>query len=196
MTEDKLAAYREKRDFTNTPEPAGDADLVSEEPVFVVQKHQARSLHYDVRLEVEGVLKSWAVPKGPSMITRNRRLAIPTEDHPLEYVNFESNIPEKEYGAGAVMLWDRGTYENISTDKAGNPVSMAEAVAQGHLSVMLHGEKLRGGFALHHTGSRRGREQWIMIKMSDETANPDTDPVDEQNRSVLTGRTLEEIKGE
>lgn len=190
----KLNAYQAKRDFDRTPEPTGGARGPSEQPIFCVQKHQASSLHYDFRLKVDGVLVSWAVPKGPSMITRNRRLAIRTEDHPLEYADFEGAIPAEEYGGGTVMLWDVGTYENISTDKAGDAVTMAEAVEQGHLSVNLDGHKLRGGFALHHTRTIRGRDQWIMIKMADDLANPESDPVDEEPaRSAKSGRTMEEI---
>jgi DNA ligase D-like protein (predicted 3'-phosphoesterase) len=136
--EDPLSRYRRKRHLEKTPEPAGGARPGGGEPVFVVQKHAARTLHYDFRLEVDGVLKSWAVPKGPSLNPRDKRLAVPTEDHPLEYADFEGVIPEGEYGAGTVMVWDLGTFENV-TEKKGVPVPLAEAVAHGHVKVILKG---------------------------------------------------------
>jgi len=193
---DTLQKYREKRDFGRTPEPAGGDRQASERPIFVIQKHAARRLHYDMRLEVDGVLKSWAVPKGPSTNTRDRRLAVPTEDHPLEYAGFEGVIPEGEYGGGTVMLWDRGTYRNLRVEKEGAAaVSMAQALEEGMVEVWLEGEKLRGGFALIRTG--RGEDaRWLLVKMKDEQADPERDPVRDEPRSVLTGRTLEEIAAE
>ncbi len=188
---DSLKTYQEKRRFGKTPEPAGGERPASEAPRFVVQKHAARSLHYDFRLEVEGVLKSWAVPKGPSLNPKDKRLAVPTEDHPLEYADFEGVIPEGEYGAGTVMVWDTGTYRNI-TEKKGQPVPMAEAVPHGHVKVWLEGEKLRGGFALTRF-KKSPDEAWLLVKADDEAADPGRDIQAEEADSALTGRSLEEI---
>ncbi len=130
---EQLGEYRTKRDFARTPEPTGNGpQTAGEAPIFVVQKHAARTLHYDFRLEIDGVLKSWAVPKGPSLDPKEKRLAVPTEDHPLEYADFEGVIPEGEYGAGTVLVWDIGSFRNL-TAKKGKPVSLADAVAHGHL---------------------------------------------------------------
>jgi DNA ligase D-like protein (predicted 3'-phosphoesterase) len=151
----------------------------------VVQKHAARRLHYDFRLEVEGVLRSWAVPKGPSYDPAQKRLAVPTEDHPLDYEDFEGVIPAKQYGAGTVIVWDRGTYRNLSS------VPMATALADGHATFWLDGEKLKGGWAL--TRFRDGRDEaWLLVKMADEHADP-ARHVTSEDRSVLTSRTLPEV---
>lgn len=157
----------------------------------MIQKHQARQLHYDVRLEVDGVLKSWAVPKGPSMDPADRRLAMPTEDHPLEYAAFEGGIPKGEYGAGSVIVWDRGTYRNLREEKPEKEgrATMAQAVEEGMVEVWLEGEKLQGGFALIRTGDRR----WLLIKMKDTKAAPGRDVTAERPESVVSGRTLEEV---
>ncbi len=144
MTKKTLEDYTAKRDFSRTPEPAGTGRRAAGAPIFVVQKHDASHLHYDFRLEVDGVLKSWAIPKGPSTDPREKRLAVPTEDHPLEYAGFEGVIPAGEYGAGTVMVWDTGSFRNI-TEKKGAPVPLAEAVAHGHVKVWLEGQKLKGG---------------------------------------------------
>jgi DNA ligase D-like protein (predicted 3'-phosphoesterase) len=191
MGKKDLQAYQGKRDFRCTPEPAGGARRASREPIFVVQKHDAKRLHYDFRLEVDGVLKSWAVPKGPSLDPREKRLAVPTEDHPLEYAAFEGVIPAGEYGAGTVLVWDTGPYRNL-TEKKGTPMSMAEAVAHGHLKVWLRGRKLRGGYAL--TRFKTGRdESWLLVKADDEEADAGRDPLGTEPASVLSGRTLEDI---
>jgi DNA ligase D-like protein (predicted 3'-phosphoesterase) len=158
--------------------------------VFVVQKHDASRLHYDFRLEVDGVLKSWAIPKGPSMNTRDKRLAVPTEDHPLEYRNFEGIIPEGQYGAGRVIVWDTGTFRNV-TKRDGQPVPLDQAIENGQLAIWLEGKKLKGGFAL--TRIRDGKKPvWLLVKKRDEYANAG-DPATEQPASVLTGRTIEEL---
>jgi DNA ligase D-like protein (predicted 3'-phosphoesterase) len=191
---DPLQTYQEKRQFSKTPEPSGGERQASDTPVYVIQKHAARTLHYDFRLEVEGVLKSWAVPKGPSLNPKDKRLAVPTEDHPLEYADFEGVIPEGEYGAGAVMVWDFGTYRNL-TEKKGQPVSMAEAVPHGHLKVWLEGKKLRGGYALTRF-KKPPDEAWLLVKADDEAADPTTDILKKQTDSALTGRSLEEIAQE
>ncbi len=189
--QDTLKAYQEKRQFGKTPEPPGGSREASATPMFVVQKHAARTLHYDFRLEVEGVLKSWAVPKGPSLNPQDKRLAVPTEDHPLEYADFEGTIPAGEYGAGTVMVWDFGTYRNI-TEKKGESIPMAEAVAHGHVKVWLEGKKLRGGFALTRF-KKTPEEAWLLVKADDEEAAPQRNLIKEAADSALTGRTLEEI---
>jgi bifunctional non-homologous end joining protein LigD len=186
MNEDRLRTYRDKRDFAATSEPDGGR-AVSSGQIFVMQKHRARSLHYDLRLEVEGVLKSWAVPKGPSADPRDKRLAIETEDHPLEYASFEGVIPEGQYGAGAVIVWDTGLYRNI-TQKEGRSVPMAEALQNGHAAIWLEGKKLSGGYAL--TRTQRG---WILVKMKDDLADSSRDILKTLPRSVLSGRTVEEV---
>jgi DNA ligase D-like protein (predicted 3'-phosphoesterase) len=188
-----LKVYREKRHFEHTPEPAGDeARPIRKKPIFVIQKHQASTLHYDFRLEVGGVLKSWAVPKGPSTDPRIKRLAMPTEDHPLEYANFEGTIPEGEYGAGTVEVWDTGTYRNLKF-RDGQEIPPEQAIEDGHITFWLEGHKLKGGYALTRTG--RGKdERWLLVKMSDEESDDSHDPVSEQPDSALTGRSLEEIR--
>jgi len=185
-----LAEYRRKRDFARTTEPSGAAAGTRKRPrplSFVIQKHRASHLHYDLRLEWDGVLLSWAVPKGPSLDPSVKRLAMAVEDHPLEYADFEGVIPEGEYGGGTVMVWDRGTYTPEDAD-------MGPAVAKGALKFSLHGEKLQGSWALVRTG-RRGAEtsrSWLLIKHRDAAASTH-DIVTEAPRSVKTGRLLAEI---
>jgi DNA ligase D-like protein (predicted 3'-phosphoesterase) len=192
MTEpDRLRSYHRKRDFERTPEPRGERKPSPGAPIFVIQKHAARSLHYDLRLEVEGVLKSWAVPKGPSLNPRDKRLALPTEDHPMDYADFEGVIPKGEYGAGTVIVWDAGTYRNLK-ERDGDLVPMASCLEEGHLMVWLEGTKLRGGYGLVRTGKGADR-RWLLVKMADEEADRERDIVTERPESVLTGRTLEEV---
>lgn len=163
-------------------------------PVFVIQKHDASRLHYDFRLEVDGVLKSWAVPKGPSTDPSEKRLAIPTKDHPLEYADFEGHIAEGQYGAGTVMVWDKGEYRNLQAGKE-EPVSMKESLEKGHVEVWLEGEKISGGYALIRF--RDGEDpQWLLVKMDDDKADARRNPVSTEPKSVLSGRTLEEIANE
>jgi bifunctional non-homologous end joining protein LigD len=138
------------------------------EPRFVVQRHEASTTHYDLRLEASGVLKSWSVPKGPSADPRSKRLAVPTEDHPLEYASFEGEIPEGEYGAGTVTIWDSGSYENLTTDRSANEVAAPEAIERGHIKVRMHGEKLNGGYSLTRMGGG-GQERWLLVKTADKT---------------------------
>jgi DNA ligase D-like protein (predicted 3'-phosphoesterase) len=159
----------------------------------VVQKHAATRLHYDFRLQVDGVLKSWAVPKGPSMNPRDKRLAVPTEDHPLEYRHFEGIIPPGEYGAGRVIVWDTGTYRNL-TEHGGRPVPVDEAINQGHLAVWLNGRKLNGGFALTRIRDVP-KPIWLLVKKNDEYASTE-DVTVTQPASVLSGRTLEQLEEE
>ncbi len=189
---DRLETYRAKRDFTRTPEPEGGAAR-SEKPSFVVQKHAARRLHYDFRLEVQGVMPSWAVPKGPSYDPKEKRLAVHVEDHPLDYRGFEGAIPRGEYGGGSVIVWDEGTYENI-TEHKGKPVPMREAIDRGHVSVWLDGIKLRGGWSLTRTARSGDRQDtWIMVKRSDELADSSKQVVDDEPESVLSHRRVEDI---
>jgi len=157
---------------------------------FVIQKHAATTLHYDFRLEVDGVLRSWAVPKGPSTDPRERRLAVEVEDHSLAYGDFEGVIGEYSYGAGAVIVWDAGTYRNLDEDR-----SMAEALDAGHARIWLEGEKLRGGWTLHRTNAGH-KPQWLLMKRRDEGADARRNPQSTQPESVKTGRTIEEVARE
>jgi DNA ligase D-like protein (predicted 3'-phosphoesterase) len=154
-------------------------------PIFVIQKHDATSLHYDFRLEVDGVLKSWAVPKGPSTDPRDRRLAMEVEDHGIDYADFEGVIGEG-YGAGAVIVWDSGTYDNLSDEP------MGQALEHGAARVWLHGRKLRGGYTLRRWAGG-SKPKWLLIKRRDEEADARRDPVRSEPGSVLTGRTIEEV---
>jgi bifunctional non-homologous end joining protein LigD len=171
-TGESLGAYRRRRRFRRTTEQRGGREEPGRRLRFVVQQHKASRLHYDFRLEADGVLKSWAVPKGPSTDPGEKRLAVATEDHPLEYAGFEGTIPKGEYGAGTVAIWDRGTYSNL-TKQDGRRISMAEGLARGHIAFKLNGRKLKGGFALTRARGLRadgGKEQWLLVKMNDEYA--------------------------
>ena len=165
-----LDPYAAKRTFTRTPEPTPKAVARSGPLLFVVQKHAARRLHYDFRLEVDGVLKSWAVPKGPTLELGEKRLAVETEDHPFEYASFEGVIPEKQYGAGNVIVWDCGTYSPDEDqryafgDRAEAEQRMREGLAKGKLSFFLRGEKLKGSFTLVRTSTPK---QWLLMKHKD-----------------------------
>jgi len=194
-SKDSLKTYRDKRDFQRTTEPSGGKKKTSNRPIFVIQKHDARQLHYDFRLEVDGVLKSWAVPKGPSTDPRDKRLAVPTEDHPMEYADFEGVIPKGEYGGGTVLIWDTGTYRNLREEKEDDRTSMEQALEQGTVEVWLEGKKLEGGYALIRTGKpdKSGKERWLLIKKKDEKADARRNPTSTEPESVLTGRTMEEI---
>jgi len=171
-----------------TKEPKGSSSS-SDEQIFVVQKHDASNLHYDVRLSIGGTLKSWAVPKGPSRDPSVKRLAIPTEDHPLDYASFEGTIPEGEYGAGTVIIWDKGTFENASEDDDGNEVPLEDAYETGHLVVDLDGHKLKGGFAFINTGSR-----WLLIKVDDDHAVKNDSLLEDKPASVVSDKTIEELE--
>ena len=184
----KLDAYRAKRDFRLTPEPDGENTGVAG-CRFVIQKHDASRLHYDFRLEVDGVLKSWAVPKGPSTDPREKRLAVATEDHPLEYADFEGVIPAGEYGGGVVMIWDEGEFRNLS-ERDGVAISMSESLDRGHVHVWLDGHKLHGGYALIRF---KKDKQWLLIKVDDEEADARRNPVSTEPNSVRSGRSLEQI---
>jgi len=183
-----LEEYRAKRKFENTPEPApGKAkSKPGAKPYFCVQRHDATRLHYDFRLEIDGVLKSWAVPKGPSLDPTTKHLAAHVEDHPIEYGGFEGTIPAGNYGAGSVMLWDRGTFDLLGD------VGGAEQLARGDLKFRLHGEKLNGDFAIVRMKNRGKGNEWLLIKKKDEFAVPGWD-VENYAYSALSGRTQEEI---
>ena len=185
-----LRTYRAKRDFRRTPEPSSSLGKQLKALRFVIQKHDASHLHYDFRLQVGRVLKSWAVPKGPSLDPKIKRLAIEVEDHPLDYGNFEGVIPKDEYGGGTVMVWDTGTYRNL-TEKDGKPVTMNRALEAGHVSIWLEGKKLKGGFTLIHT-KRPQEKNWLFFKMADEMADPRHDPL-KADKSAVSGRTMRQI---
>jgi len=191
-----LREYRAKRDFRRTKEPEGAAGRAAprsrgvRQLQFVIQKHAASRLHYDLRLELDGVMKSWAVPKGPSLDPTQRRLAVEVEDHPMEYNTFEGTIPAGEYGGGTVMLWDRGTYEPDD----GSVDSVRRGYERGDIKIMFHGDRLRGSFALVRMASRgEGKPQWLLIKHRDTDAVPGWD-ASEHDTSVTTGRTMDEIR--
>ena len=173
-----LKDYAKKRSFDKTPEPRGTVASRSQRR-FVIQKHRASALHYDFRLEADGVLKSWAVPKGPSLNPADKRLAMAVEDHPVEYGGFEGVIPEGEYGGGTVMLWDTGTYEPDTED-------VGKVLRAGELRFTLHGKKLQGGWVLIHTDGRR----WLLIKRKDPFASKTVDITVEKPRSVKSRRLL------
>jgi DNA ligase D-like protein (predicted 3'-phosphoesterase) len=189
---ERLGAYRSKRTFRRSGEPAGGRGRHADGRRFVIHKHAASTLHYDFRLEVDGALLSWAVPKGPSTDPRVRRLAIRTEDHPTGYLDFEGVIPEGEYGAGTVLVWDAGRYRNLRARKGPRSRSMERSVKEGLIEVWLEGVKLSGGYALkRNMGGRKPR--WLMIKMDDERADARRRPTHTEPASVRSGLDLGEI---
>ncbi len=218
--EDSLAEYRRKRDFTRTPEPAAaapaptaralgsaaatpaasapslDATDGARGRIYVIHKHDASQLHYDLRLELGGTLRSWAVPKGPSLDPSERRLAVQVEDHPLEYASFEGTIPEGEYGAGTVMVWDMGWWEPdeawMKESKGHQVLAPEEALAKGDLKFILHGQKLQGSWALVQMKGR-GAKNWLLIKHKDGYAQSGVDITAAAPDSALSGRSLQEI---
>ena len=193
-TAEPLGEYRRKRDFARTGEPEGrDPAGTRVALAFVIQKHAARQLHFDLRLELDGVMKSWAVPKGPSLDPGVKRMAIQVEDHPLEYNSFEGTIPEGEYGGGTVMLWDAGTYSFWQEDP--DPVErLREGYVWGDFKFALHGARLTGTWVLVRTRrGDRGKPSWLLIKHRDEAARPGYDIVSEEVTSIATGRTMDEI---
>ena len=185
-----LQEYTAKRQFGKTPEPKPDVIHAGRRLEFVVHKHAARALHYDLRLELGGVLKSWAVPKGPSLDPAIKRLAVMVEDHPLDYKDFEGVIPEGNYGAGSVIIWDRGFYHHpYAGDDKENEQRLLEGLKKGDLKFVLEGEKLQGEFALVKTG--KDEKSWLLLKKKDRNAA--TEDILKENRSVLSHKTLEEI---
>jgi len=190
-----LAEYRRKRDFTKTAEPKGRRSAARQKRAlaFVIQKHAATRLHFDLRLELDGVMKSWAVPKGPSLDPSEKRLAMQVEDHPIEYNTFEGIIPKGEYGGGSVMLWDRGTY--AYPEKTDDPEQrLRDGYQRGDFKFELYGKRLRGSWVLVRL--RRGDPQkpaWLLIKHRDEHARPGYDIVAAEPTSVRSRRTMEQI---
>jgi bifunctional non-homologous end joining protein LigD len=187
-----LSKYHQKRDFNSTTEPKGEIKKSKNEFIFVIQEHAASHLHYDFRLEMDGVLKSWAIPKGPSMNPEEKRLAIMVEDHPYSYKDFEGKIPEGNYGAGTVIVWDAGTY--VLAD--GQPTKevrdqFKSDFEKGHLSFILNGQKLKGEFALVRLKIPQ-KNAWLLIKKGDQYAG--TLDVLEDSRSVISHLTLEEME--
>ena len=184
-----LTEYKKKRDFTKTEEPKGKLSPYRGQ-IYVIQKHQARQLHYDLRLEKDGVLKSWAVPKGPSLDTGQKRLAVRTEDHPLEYGDFEGTVPQGEYGAGTVMVWDFGSVEYDAGQS-----ETAEAVdSRRPFAFTLNGCKLTGRWRLVPFNTRdKKKRNWLLIKSRDDAADSETDILEARPDSAKTGRSLEEI---
>ncbi|MEW2164873.1 DNA polymerase ligase N-terminal domain-containing protein [Streptomyces sp. NPDC007084] len=214
--QEPLDRYRGKRDFARTGEPRGGAEDGGEgggaggsgaggtegtggKPHFVVQIHDARRMHFDFRLQVGNVLKSWAIPKGPSWDPRDKRLAVPTEDHPLEYENFEGVIARGEYGGGTVIVWDHGTYQPRSHDRRGRPVPFGESLERGHATFWLNGSKLRGEYALtrfrsREDGGNSGEEAWLLVKAKDGHADAGHGTPDPYRaHSARTGRTLRQV---
>ena len=186
-----LKEYKKKRNFRKTKEPKPESKKRKRTGlIYVIQKHKATNLHYDLRLELNGVLKSWAIPKGPSADPSQKKLAVPTEDHPIDYANFEGIIPEGEYGAGAVIVWDKGTYRNLKDD-----ISVEEAYEKGKLEIFIEGKKLKGAYVLLRTGKKQDKGQWwLFIKMKDKYVDARRDPIKTEPESVISGKKIEDIK--
>ncbi len=186
----RLRDYTTKRKLEKTPEPKPGLHRQGNRLAFVVQKHAARAVHYDLRLELGGVLKSWAIPKGPSLDPSHKRLAVMVEDHPFDYKEFEGVIPEGNYGAGSVIIWDRGFYHHLSdTNGKRSDTLLREGLKKGHITFILHGEKLRGEFSL--VKIRRDEKSWLLLKKKDRFAT--TQDILKENRSVVSNKTLENI---
>ena len=204
---DQLEEYHEKRDFSKTKEPTGGSVSAAHRGTlaFVVQKHAATALHFDVRLELDGVMKSWAVPKGPSLDPSIKRLAMQVEDHPIEYNTFEGTIPKGEYGGGTVMIWDRGTYgpdrdaSARTADDRSDEQILRDGYERGEFKFVLFGERLHGSWVFVRTRFRDARSstkpQWLLIKHRDAYAEPGSDITATDDTSVTTGRTMDAIAG-
>ena len=201
---EQLTEYRRKRDFGRTAEPEGGGGTERATPAdrldFVIQKHAATRLHYDLRLELDGVMKSWAVPKGPSADPSIKRLAMQVEDHPMEYNTFEGTIPKGEYGGGTVMLWDRGWYE---PEKGGGEDGVREGLRKGDLKVVFHGKRMKGSWVLVRTrgwgggsGGSSDKPSWLLIKHRDEYVEAGDELTERNLTSIVTKRTMEQIGGE
>ncbi len=187
-----LALYNKKRNFGKTPEPTGKTKEDKDALIFVVQKHHASHLHYDLRLEMEGVLKSWAVPKGPSMNPGDKRLSMMVEDHPYDYKDFEGNIPEGNYGGGNVIVWDNGTYlANGEKDKKESEKALLAGLKKGHLNFILKGKKLKGEFDLVKIRNGKQENAWLLIKKEDKYAS-EAD-ITLKDKSVISKLTLDAL---
>jgi bifunctional non-homologous end joining protein LigD len=178
--------YETKRNFSKTKEPLSNKKKTTKKAIYVIQKHSAAHLHYDFRLEIDGVLKSWAIPKGPSLNPKEKRLAIETEDHPIKYADFEGVIPEGEYGAGVVMIWDKGTFKSIKD------LSPKEMYDKGEIEIEIKGKKLKGRYVLFKMRDRE-KKMWLLTKMKDEYADTKKDLLKKEPNSVKSGKSLEEI---
>src|ERR1041385_7115769 len=189
MPDDLLKKYRSMRDFGDTPEPSGGKPKKTKLPIFVIQKHAASHLHYDFRLEMEGVLKSWAIPKGPSYDPTVKRLAMMTEDHPYDYAKFEGFIPAGNYGAGNVIIWDEGEFELVEPDDG------VKGIRQGKLAFKMYGKKMFGEWALVKIKGRSGSKgnEWLLLKHKDEWANPNVDVTAVAPNSVVSNLGVDEI---
>lgn len=185
-----LKKYQKKRSFKKTSEPSGRIKKTKKGNLFVIQKHDASHLHYDFRLEVDGVLVSWAIPKGPSTDPDVKHLAVMTEDHPLDYAKFEGVIPEGNYGAGTVMVWDIGTYNNAKEEYG---ISIQQALKDGKIEVVLHGKKMHGKYALIRTKLHDDKKNWLFFKMKEDEKVPS---IKNKEKSALTNRTLLQIQKE
>ena len=184
-----LRVYRSKRDFAKTREPRGTKRRASPKLAYVIQKHDASHLHYDLRLEVDGVMKSWAVPRGPSINPAIKRLAVQVEDHPIDYNAFEGVIPKGEYGGGTVMIWDRGTWR-YGGDDPDPDRGIHAGLRLGKLEIVLEGRRLRGAWVLVRTGKRGSKAQWLLIKQRDRRSGTESEPVERFTRSVVSRRTM------
>ena len=195
MSAGSLKTYRKKRNFRHTPEPKGKSTGGrSKKPIFVIQKHAARQLHYDFRLQLGRALKSWAVPKGPSLNPSDKRMAVEVEDHPLGYAKFEGVIPKGEYGSGTVMIWDKGSYRNV-TKKNNKEVPITRALRNGHLTIELDGGKIEGRYALSRIVKGK-KPRWLLVKVKDAKADARQNPVKSENKSAVSGRTMKQIEKE
>src|SRR5688572_22418679 len=187
-----LSLYNKKRKFSETPEPEGKEKSSAKGLRFVIQKHDASNLHYDFRLEMQGVLKSWAIPKGPSLNPSDKRLAMMVEDHPYDYRTFEGIIPEGNYGGGTVIVWDEGTYEPMNSeglDRKEQEKLLLKQLHAGDLKLLMHGKKIKGTYALFRL--KKEEKSWLLVKKADEFASEED--VIKQNKSVKSGKTLAEI---
>ncbi|KXH85929.1 DNA polymerase ligase N-terminal domain-containing protein [Chryseobacterium kwangjuense] len=188
-----LKDYNEKRRFNETTEPEGKTKKSKDKLIFVIQRHAASRLHYDFRLEMDGVLKSWAVPKGPSLDPKDKRLAMMVEDHPYDYKDFEGNIPEGNYGAGQVEVWDSGTYEPLEETKLTHEKELLKELHSGSLKFILHGKKLKGEFALVKMKNTEDNA-WLLIKHKDDFAESPYDAEENTSQKSLVTKFLEEKK--
>jgi len=195
MSAGSLKTYRKKRNFRHTPEPKGKSTGGrSKKPIFVIQKHAARQLHYDFRLQLGRALKSWAVPKGPSLNPSDKRMAVEVEDHPLGYAKFEGVIPKGEYGAGTVMIWDKGSYRNV-TKKNNKEVPITRALRNGHLTIELDGGKIEGRYALSRIVKGK-KPRSLLVKVKDAKADARQNPVNPRTSRRSVGATMKQIEKE